>query len=56
MKAGIELGPVALCVLRFFKSLWTLFRPILNSGMFGLVLVPVWGIVVRSSSVNGKFD
>ena len=52
MKAGIESGPVALCVLRFFKSLWTPFQSILISGMFGVVLSPLSGMLVRSSSVN----
>ena len=52
MKAGIESGPVALCVLRIFKSLWTPFQSILISGMFGVVLLPLSGMLVRSSSVN----
>ena len=52
MKAGIESGPVALCVLMFFKSLWTPFQSILISGMFGVVLLPLSGMLVRSSSVN----
>ena len=49
MNAGIEAGPVALRVLRFFRSLWTPFQSTLISGMLGVVLVPLSDILVRSS-------
>ena len=52
MKAGIESGPVALYVLRFFKSLCTRFQSTLISTMLGVELVPLSGMLVRSSSVN----
>ena len=52
MKAGIESGPVALYVLRFFKSLCTPFQSTLISTMLGVELVPLSGMLVRSSSVN----
>ena len=51
MNAGIESGPVALCVLRFINSSWT-FQSTLISGMLGVVLVPLSGILVRSSCVK----
>ena len=56
MKAGIESGLMDLCVLGLFKSLWTLFLSILISGMFGVVLVPLLGMLVRSSSVNSDLN
>ena len=52
LRLTTALGPVGLCVFRFFNSLWRPFQFTLMSCIVGVVLSPVLGLLERSSWQN----